>query len=243
MNFGLLGHPLSHSFSKTYFSDYFKTYNLPHIYQNFDVANIEQFIEHMPSYALRGFNVTIPYKQKIIPFLNDVDPIASEIGSVNVVLIENHRLKGFNTDYIGFMHSIKPHLHSHHSKALILGTGGSSKAVQYALKCLKIPFLLVSRHPEADQISYSQIDQTLLESHPIIVQCSPIGMFPNLNECPDIPYEYLTPKHLLFDLIYNPAETLFLQKGQVQGAQTLNGLKMLEIQAQESWKIWTLNTH
>lgn len=239
MKFGLLGYPLSHSFSATYFQRKFQQKNLPYTYENISIPELNSFFQNKEYQAFQGLNVTIPYKEQIIPHLHQLDPIAEKIGAVNVIAVQKGKCLGYNTDYIGFQQSLLTKIKPHHQRALVLGTGGSSKAIQYALKDLKIPFLLVSRQPKLSELNYVQIDQNLLKTHQIIIHCTPLGMFPKVEDYPAIPYEYLNEQHLLFDLIYNPAETLFLQKGRLAGAQTMNGLRMLEIQAEESWKIWT----
>lgn len=238
-HYGLIGYPLSHSFSQAYFQQKFKRENLPHTYTNFEIQHLKAFFEGEEIKNLSGFNVTIPYKEQILPFLSDLDHVAHEIGSVNVVKRENGQFKGYNTDCAGFKASFLPLLGDQKDmRALILGSGGSSKAVQYVLKSLKIPFLVVSRAPNTSQVPYSKIDQNLLKSHLFIINCSPLGMFPNIDECPPMPYEYLTTQHILFDLVYNPSQTLFLKKGETQGASTCNGQHMLEVQAEESWRVW-----
>jgi shikimate dehydrogenase len=183
-------------------------------------------------------NVTIPYKEQVLDFLDEIDDDAAEIGAVNTIKITHNKLKGFNTDIYGFEESLKPFLQKHHTKALVLGTGGASKAVIFVLKKLAIDYLIVSRNPVNDQISYQNITKKILKSHTIIVNCTPIGTFPKIDLCPDIPYQYITNNHLLFDLIYNPSKTKFLSKGEAKGAIISNGLKMLELQAEKSWKIW-----
>lgn len=241
--FGLVGKNISYSFSKGYFSDKFRNLQLiNHEYVNFDIDKIEDLLSLVNQFkaSLKGFNVTIPYKQSIFNYLDEVDATANEIGAVNTVkLTNNGKLIGYNSDVVGFEKSILPLLKKHHTKALILGTGGSSKAVGFVLKKLKIDFYKVSRNPiENREISYSEISEKLLKEHTIIINSSPLGTFPNIDQKPSIPYQFLTNKHLLFDLIYNPAETAFLIEGKKQGAQIKNGFEMLELQAEESWRIW-----
>ena len=239
--FGLVGKNISYSFSKGYFGEKFEKLNLEdYSYDNLDFQNIEDFPEFIKQNpTISGLNVTIPYKEAIIPFLDKLSKRATEIGAVNTIKItKSGKLKGFNTDYIGFQKSIEPLLNVNHKKALILGTGGASKAVAYALKQLEIPYLFVSRNDIGDAIGYNQINEKTFEEFQIIINCTPVGTFPNTNNCPEIPYEYFTTNHLAFDLIYNPAETLFLKKAKEQGAIVKNGLEMLTLQAEKSWDIW-----
>ena len=239
--FGLVGKNISYSFSKGYFGDKFEKLNLEdYSYDNLDFQNIEDFPEFIKQNpTISGLNVTIPYKEAIIPFLDKLSKRATEIGAVNTIKItKSGKLKGFNTDYIGFQKSIEPLLNVNHKKALILGTGGASKAVAYALKQLEIPYLFVSRNDIGDAIGYNQINEKTFEEFQIIINCTPVGTFPNTNTFPEIPYEHFTSNHLAFDLIYNPAETLFLKKAREQGAIIKNGLEMLTLQAEKSWDIW-----
>ena len=240
--FGLLGRDISYSFSSGYFKEKFAELELVnHQYQNFDVQTIEEFPALInQTKSLSGMNVTIPYKEVVIPFLDEIDSEAKEIGAVNTIkFLENGKLKGFNTDVVGFLNSLKPLLEEHHTKALILGTGGASKAIAYALKKLEIDFKFVSRNPSAEnEISYSDLSEEIITTHTIIINCTPLGTFPETDLCPNIPYQFITSKHLLYDLIYNPASTTFLQKGKNKGAKTKNGLEMLQLQAEESWQIW-----
>ena len=241
--FGLLGKNISYSFSKSYFSQKFINLQLNHHkYVNFDIDDIQQFPGIVSEYktSLKGCNVTIPFKESVFNYLDEVDAIASEIGAVNTIKFTNKgRLVGYNTDVFGFENSLLPLLKSHHTKALILGTGWASKAVSYVFEKLKIKYYKVSRNPiDSDQISYEDITDELLKEHTIIVNCSPLGTFPNINDKPNIPYQFLTRKHLLYDLIYNPTETAFLMEGKKHGAKVKNGFEMLELQAEESWKIW-----
>jgi shikimate dehydrogenase len=242
LHFGLIGYPLIHSFSKKYFTNKFKEEKIEADYELIELKDLNELKALIARQSFSGLNVTIPYKEKIIPFLDDLDSTASEIGAVNVIKFirsgERTILKGFNTDVIGFSESVAPFLKPYHSKALILGTGGVSKSIEYALRKLGIEVTFVSRNPKSNQLSYTDLDESILQNHLIIINATPVGMFPHANECPNIPYEFLTPKHLLFDTIYNPVETLFLQKGKQKGATVLNGEKMLVIQAEESWKIW-----
>jgi len=242
--FGLLGRNISYSFSRGYFSDKFKKENLNTCeYTNFDIPEIQDFpsIIEENKKNISGINVTIPYKETVIPFLDEMDNEAQEIGAVNTIkILENNKTKGFNTDVYGFENSLKPLLKNHHTKALILGTGGASKAVAYAFKKLNIKYLFVSRNPKNNsQISYNQITEKLLSEYNILVNCSPVGTFPDVEKSPEIPYQFLSEKHLLFDLIYNPEKTAFLSEGEKKGAIIKNGYEMLELQAEESWRIWS----
>lgn len=233
--YGLIGKNISYSFSRNYFNNKFKNENvLNSQYVNFDIDNLSELnnIFNINNY---GFNVTIPYKETIIPYLDSLDFHAEQIGAVNTIQIKNGKKIGFNTDWIGFKKSLKPLLKSHHKKALILGTGGASKAVIYALKQLQIQTLIVSRNGET---TYEDLSEEIIQNNIIIINCTPVGTFPNLDSAPEIPYQFITKNHLVYDLIYNPAETLFLKKCKENGAVTKNGLQMLEIQAEESWKIW-----
>jgi shikimate dehydrogenase len=246
--YGLIGYPLSHSFSKEFFTRKFADERiLNEEYLNFPLRDILEFPELIHSRPeLKGLNVTIPYKEKIIPFLNELDPISSEIGAVNTIRIESSGktkfLRGFNTDTYGFRRSLEETITDKLkiSRALILGTGGASKAVAYTLKQMNIEFSFVSSS-STTALSYDSLDKDIIRSCGLIVNTSPLGMYPNIMECPVIPYEYLTESHLLFDLIYNPALTSFLKKGQERGAIICNGLKMLEYQALKSWEIWNEN--
>lgn len=245
--YGLIGFPLKHSFSSQFFSEKFNTEHIDAEYLNFEIEDVQE-IRHVILFNqhLKGLNVTIPYKEKVIPFLDDISPEAAHIGAVNVINIERkpgdmyfYRLTGYNTDAIGFKDSLSPLLnHSVHKKALILGTGGASKAVAQALSDLGIEWRYVSRTPGDNRFSYDQLSKKILSDYTIIVNATPVGTFPNVNESPAIPYHYLTPDHLLYDLVYNPEETLFLQKGKGEGATTKNGKEMLRRQALAAWEIW-----
>jgi shikimate dehydrogenase len=240
--FGLLGKNISYSFSRGYFTEKFKELNLiKNKYVNFDI----QKIEHFPAIIkeaenLKGMNVTIPYKEEVLKYLDKIDSTAKKIGAVNTIkFTKRGNLKGYNSDVVGFESSIKPLLKNHHKKALILGTGGASKAIAYALKKNKIKYKFVSRNPEGKkEISYDCLTQELLHKYVVIINCTPLGTSPDIEKCPNIPYQYLTNKHLLFDLIYNPEVSTFLSKGKEKGATIKNGNEMLELQAEESWRIW-----
>jgi len=243
MLFGLIGYPLTHSFSKKYFSDKFLRENISDSdYENFPLAGIEEFPDLIQSHPnLVGLNVTIPYKEQVISFLHELDDTAEEIGAVNTIKIANGKVKGYNTDVFGFIHSIKNLLQPVHSSALILGTGGSSKAIAYGLRKMGIEYDFVSRNPDEKELRYEDLDESVLHHYKIIVNTTPIGMFPEVDAYPPIPYEFLTASHLLFDLIYNPTETLFLKKGKEKRATIKNGLEMLQLQAEKSWEIWSNN--
>lgn len=239
--FGLVGRDISYSFSRGYFADKFENEGLPHTYVNFDLQSIEELddiIKNTPN--LKGLNVTIPYKEEVIPMLDVLNKRARKIGAVNTIRITRYqKLIGYNTDYYGFKNSLQPHLKKHHKRALILGTGGASKAIAYALKKLKIQYDYVSRsEKEGVKFLYSDLTDDIIASYTIIINCTPIGTFPNVNECPDIPYEAITEMHILYDLIYNPEQTKFLSCGDIKGATTINGLEMLKLQAEKSWEIW-----
>jgi len=242
--YGLIGNPLTHSLSKKYFDEKFKKENLlSYQFQNFVLDHIEQIIEIVQNNSsLYGFAITIPYKQTIIPFLHFTSAEVLQIQACNCVKIIDGKFYGYNTDIIGFEKSFTELLQPHHNKALILGTGGAAKAVQFVLKKLGISFLHVSRKIiNETAITYQQINQQLLEEYTIIINTTPLGTFPNTNECPNIPYQLLTANHYLFDLVYNPPPTKFLQLGQQHKAIIKNGSDMLTIQAEENWKIWESN--
>lgn len=239
--FGLLGKNISYSFSSGYFKEKFEELELVnHEYQNFDIQSIEEFSNVLQHNSLCGLNITIPYKEEVLPYLDEIDFEAKEIGAVNTIkFLENGKCKGYNTDVVGFLNSLKPLLELHHTKALIIGTGGASKAIAYALKKLHIDFVFVSRNPvNENEIHYSNLTQELISEHTIIVNCTPLGTFPETDLCPNIPYQHITSKHLLYDLIYNPALSTFLQNGKNKGAIIKNGLEMLQLQAEKSWQIW-----
>jgi shikimate dehydrogenase len=238
--YGLLGKTLKHSFSKAYFTDKFNALGITDCkYENFELTGIDELPELLrDNPSIKGLNVTIPYKEDVIPFLDEKNDIVKEVNACNCIKISDGKLSGYNTDVTGFQQSLEKILESHHTHALILGTGGSSKAVRYALKVLGIRYQNVSRTKSTTSITYDELNEEILNSHQVIINTSPIGMFPNVEEAPSIPFELITPKHLLFDLIYNPAKTLFLKKGEERGAKISNGAEMLILQAEESWKIW-----
>lgn len=240
--YGLIGKTLSHSFSKKYFEEKFKRENINAVYENFELNDISQVEELFSIHSnLCGLNVTIPYKEQIIPYLDEVDEKAQKIGAVNTIYIDKAtgNKKGYNTDYYGFKQSLKPFLENQHQRALILGTGGASKAVAYVLNELGIITAFVSRTPTAEnQLSYDELNENILASFLLIVNTTPLGTFPNLEEKPPLNYSAITPNHLLYDLVYNPAETAFLKEGKERGALTINGEQMLQLQAEKAWEIW-----
>ena len=238
--FGLIGRDIDYSFSRGYFSNKFEKQNLNFEYRNFDLKSINAFETiFKTSEPIGGLNVTIPYKESVIPFLDELNSDAKSIGAVNTIKLKKGKKIGYNTDHYGFSQSIKPHLKSHHETALILGTGGASKAVAFALNNLGITVRFVSRKLSTSaDFDYDGLNPVIINNNLIIVNCTPLGTYPNVNQYPPIPYKSLTPSHLLFDLIYNPNETQFLKFGKQAGAKTLNGLKMLELQAEKSWEIW-----
>ncbi len=242
--YGLVGFPLTHSFSKQYFTEKFEELHLSetHRYELFELPNFRDFPALISQYPdLRGLNVTIPHKQNIQQFLDSIDPAADRIGAVNVIKVANGKLTGYNSDHYGFKKSLEETLsvfaHKKPKKALVLGNGGAAQAVKVALADMDIAHLTVSRTPSGVSISYQEAAE-LLHSHKLIVNTTPLGTFPETHTCPDIPYEKLTPAHILYDLVYNPAETLFLKHGLAKGATVANGYRMLVLQAERSWEIW-----
>jgi len=239
--FGLIGYPLSHSFSKAYFNQKFEQEGIPAQYENYPIPSIEEFPELIRKYPLlEGINVTIPYKEAILPYLHSVSEVVRKTGACNCIRIRNGRLEGFNTDVLGFEKSLLKSLQRRHDRALVLGTGGASKAVQYVLDKLRIPFTVISRtaDPSAGILSYAELNEELLYNARLWINTTPLGMHPNVDSCPPLDYAQLGSGHYLYDLVYNPAETLFLKKGKEKGAITENGHDMLLIQAEEGWKIW-----
>ena len=232
--YGLIGRNIDYSFSKKYFTQKFKNDKIDNCeYLNFDINQISDFKKINLS-NINGLNVTIPYKEKIVEYLDEIDESVKNIGAVNTIKILKNKLIGYNTDYLGFINSFNKKLD--YKNALILGSGGASKAIQYALKSKKIKFKVVSRKSDINNIDYSQIES--LEKYDLIVNCTPVGTYPNINDKPDLNYDQLNDKHLCYDLIYNPDETLFLSESKKRGATIINGLQMLKNQAEESWKIW-----
>ncbi|MBQ4915752.1 shikimate dehydrogenase [Maribacter sp. MMG018] len=238
--FGLVGKNISYSFSRGYFAKKFEDLGLDdYSYVNFDLENISELNDLIAQTEnLKGLNVTIPYKEEIIPFLENLDDAAAEIGAVNTVKFNKGFMTGYNTDAYGFQRSLEPYLKAHHKKALILGTGGASKAIAYVLKNLGISFKFVSRSKREDGYTYPELTKDIIEDRLLIINCTPLGTYPDVNNKPNIPYDHINKKHLLFDLIYNPETSAFLQNGQARGATILNGLKMLEFQAEKAWEIW-----
>lgn len=242
--YGLIGFPLGHSFSISYFNQKFADEGIDAEYVNFEIPNIDELQEILDMNPdLRGLNVTIPYKEKVIPFLDNISPEAQAIGAVNVIRVthegKNVKLKGFNSDVIGFTQSIEPMIDKKwHQKALVLGTGGASKAITYGLKSLGIKPVYVSRYQRPGTIQYEQITAEVVKEYNVIVNCTPLGMYPHVEECPLLPYEAMDAHTILYDLIYNPDETLFMKKGRERGADVKNGLEMLLLQAFASWEMW-----
>ena len=243
--YGLIGYPLGHSFSITYFNEKFQSENIDAEYVNFEIPRIEDFMEVVDEHPdLCGLNVTIPYKEQVIPYLDELDKDTAQIGAVNVIKIIRQakgkvKLVGYNSDIIGFTQSIEPLLQPRHKKALVLGTGGASKAVYHGLENLGVKSTYVSRTKRNnDVLTYQELTPEVMAEHTVIVNCTPVGMYPKVDECPEIPYDLLTPDHLLYDLLYNPNETLFMKKGRMHGATVKNGLEMLLLQAFAAWEIW-----
>lgn len=241
--YGLIGYPLVHSFSIGYFNEKFQSEGIDATYTNFEIPTIDDFREVIDTNPqLKGLNVTIPYKEKVIGYLDALSPEARAIGAVNVIKVTHKGkrtiLKGYNSDVIGFTQSIEPLLESHHKKALILGTGGASKAIDYGLKSLGLETIKVSRYERTGTIQYENITPEDIREYNVIVNCTPCGMYPHADECPPLPYEVMDEHTLLYDLIYNPNETLFMKKGKAQGAIVKNGLEMLLLQAFASWEFW-----
>lgn len=244
--FGLIGFPLGHSFSRKFFTEKFAAEAIDAEYLNFEIPDAKMLLDVVrENIELKGLNCTIPHKQAIIPMLDEMSDEARQIGAVNVIKISRRegkngafRLKGYNSDIIGFKNSIRPLLKPHHRKALVLGTGGASKAICVGLTQLGLEWKYVSRRAAEGQFTYDDLTPDLLKEYTVIVNCSPVGMFPKVDDCPALPYEALTSQHLLYDLVYNPLETTFMKRGAQQGAATKNGLEMLHLQAIASWEFW-----
>lgn len=244
--FGLIGFPLTHSFSQKYFTDKFLRLGISDecSYENFEIKDVFDFtllVKSRPDIV--GLNVTIPHKEKIIPLLDEINDFAQAVGAVNTIFINRDpgsviKTTGFNTDITGFKNTLEPLLKNLHTGAMVLGTGGASKAVIYCLQLLNIPFITVSRNPNAGTITYSELTPELLKMYPVIINTTPLGTFPDVHSAPDLPYDCLGPENLLYDLVYNPGETLFMKKGIVAGASVTNGYDMLVAQAEAAWKIW-----
>ena len=246
--YGLIGYPLGHSFSVSFFNEKFENEGINARYINFEIPQIEDLPEVLASNPeLQGLNVTIPYKQKVISYLDELSPEARAIGAVNVIRITHKNkgivLKGFNSDVIGFTRSIEPMLEKIHKKALILGTGGASRAIEYGLKSLGLETLFVSRQKKENCITYEEVTPEIIKEYNVIVNCTPLGMYPKADTCPELPYEAMDSHTILYDLIYNPDETLFMKKGTKYGANTKNGLEMLLLQAFASWEFWNGEEH
>lgn len=238
-NYGLVGKTLGYSFSKGFFTDLFERESISATYSNFEISEINSITGVFETNNLNGLNITIPYKEQIIPFLDELSPEATAIGAVNVVAFKNGLKIGHNTDAFGFQQSIKPFLTNQHERALIIGTGGASKAIAYVFEQLGIDVVWISRKPKnASQFSYEDVNEHMINACKVIVHCTPVGTFPNVEECIDFPFEQLTNQHLVIDLIYNPEETKFLRKSKENDATTLNGLSMLREQALKAWGIW-----
>nr|MBP7471565.1 shikimate dehydrogenase [Prevotella sp.] len=241
--YGLIGFPLGHSFSKNYFNEKFVNEGIDAKYINFEIpqiTNLTEIIDSNPE--LKGFNITIPYKEKVISYLDSISSEARAIGAVNVVKVEHNgkvvKLKGYNSDVIGFTKSIEPLLSKNHKKALVLGTGGASKAIRYGLKSLGLEAVSVSRYERPGTIKYENVTPEIIKEYNVIVNCTPCGMYPHTEECPNLPYDAMDSHTILYDLIYNPDETLFMKKGAAKGAVVKNGLEMLLLQAFASWEFW-----
>jgi shikimate dehydrogenase len=239
--YGIIGYPLGHSFSPGYFNRKFEDEQINATYRSYPIATVESIADIIRQNTnLKGLNVTIPYKESVIPLLDETDNTAQLVGAVNCISINDGVLKGYNTDVIGFQQSLLPLLEPHYRSAIILGTGGASKAVQYVLDHLAIPFILVSRTGQRHTLPYSALVDELMASHQIIINTTPLGMYPDVHTSPHIPYDTLTNNHLLYDLVYNPEETEFLKKGKEKGAVIKNGLEMLQLQAEACWDIWNM---
>lgn len=237
--YGIIGYPLGHSFSRAFFTEKFQREHIDAEYVNFEIPSADMLpgiVQANPN--LRGLNVTLPHKEAVIPMFDELSDEAKEIGAVNVIRVRDGRLKGFNSDIIGFVDSIRPLLKPWHRHALVLGTGGASRAIRVGLQRLGIEWTYVSRTPAPGRLTYADLTSELMEHYQVIVNCSPVGMFPRVDACPDIPYQLLTGRHLLYDLVYNPQETLFLKRGAERGAAVKNGLEMLHLQALASWRFW-----
>lgn len=241
--YGLIGYPLGHSFSISYFNEKFQNEGIDAVYENFEIPQIENLVEVLNvNPELKGLNVTIPYKEKVLNYLDNISPEARAIGAVNVIKVDHNgndiTLTGYNSDVIGFTKSIEPMLQRYHKKALILGTGGASKAINYGLKSLGLETVYVSRYERPGTICYKDITPEVVKEYNVIINCTPVGMFPKTDQCPDLPYEAMDNHTILYDLIYNPDETLFMNRGKQYGATVKNGLEMLLLQAFASWDFW-----
>lgn len=237
--YGIIGYPLGHSFSRKFFAEKFANEGIDAEYINFEIPHIGMLPDILrQNPELCGLNVTLPYKTAVIPYLDSMSEEVQEIGAVNVIRVRDGKLRGYNSDIIGFTESLRPLLKPHHQKALILGTGGASRAIRVGLSHLGIDWTYVSRTPKDGMLAYSALTPDVMDAYTVIVNCSPVGMFPHTGEYPDIPYGCLTDRHLLYDLVYNPKETKFMQNGARYGATVKNGLEMLHLQAVASWHFW-----
>lgn len=237
--YGLIGRSLAHSFSKDYFSKKFSQQQIDAVYENYefdDIALARTSLEKIE--GLSGLNVTIPYKTAIIPYLDELDEAARSIGAVNTIMIKEGKWTGFNTDHYGFSTSLKPFLTNKHERALVLGNGGGSKAIQYALTKMAIPFYVVSRKKGETALCYEEVNEHVIRACKLIINTTPLGMHPDVDTFPPLPYEAISEEHLLYDLVYNPEKSLFLKKGEESGASVMNGLDMLKLQAEAAWRIW-----
>lgn len=237
MKYGLIGKTLGHSFSKKFFEDFFRRNNIDASYSNIELETIRD-VNSVFGEKYSGLNVTIPYKEEVIPYMDELDEVAEKIGAVNVIRFEGTKKVGYNSDAYGFHQSIKPFLTNKHERAIVFGTGGASKAVIYALRSIGVDPVQISRSPQNGQFSYDEVNEIMVRSCKLIVNTTPLGTAPNVDQCIDLPYQCLTPDHLLVDLVYNPVKTRFLQKGEANGAAILNGESMLKLQAMKAWEIW-----
>ena len=241
--FGIIGYPLDHSFSQKYFTEKFQREEIKDCrYENYPIKNINELGGLLKLHPqLEGLNITIPHKQAVLSFLDDSTNIPFGLNACNCIRINDDKLIGYNTDVIGFERSLSSQLSIHHTSALILGNGGAAEAVKFVLKNLNINYKIVSRNIHKDaELTYAGLNETIIKANPLIINTTPVGTFPDVDQCPGIPYQYLTPQHLLYDLVYNPEKTLFLKKGEEHGAAIKNGHEMLVVQAEESWDIWNI---
>lgn len=237
--YGLIGHPLSHTFSPQFFNDKFQKEGIDASYEAFDLEDITNLREFIFDNELSGVNITIPYKKTIMRFMDRLDPLVSRAKSVNCINVENGELVGYNTDLLAFRKSLKDQIGYKRAAAVVLGTGGAAAAVKGALEVMGIPYLVVSRNTRIGDLTYTGLTKRIFEQYNLVINCTPVGMAPNVDETPEIPFEFLSENHFVFDLIYNPDTTKFLSLANAQGANTRNGLEMLHLQAEESWKIWS----
>lgn len=236
--YGLIGKSLKHSFSKDYFTRKFEQKKIDASYENFEFEKVDSVRSFFTSREIEGLNVTIPYKKAIIPYLDEMDEVAAEIGAINTIKIEDGKWKGYNSDYFGFMNSLKPFIENKHNRALVLGSGGASQAIQYALAKMNIPFHIVSREKGKSELVYEELNEHVLSACKLIINTSPVGTFPKVEDIPQIPYEFIGADHLVYDLVYNPTKTKFLELAEKNGALVMNGMDMLKHQAEKAWLIW-----